>query len=71
MEPNEILLIILGVILAAIVITAIKAYFFRPKKSELEKPPLEPEKADVEGFEEVMKRYTKGLAIEREAVENL
>ena len=33
--------IILGVILLAIAITAIKAYFFKPKKSELERPPLE------------------------------
>ena len=40
--------IILGVILLAIAITAIKAYFFKPKKSELERPPLEPEKADAE-----------------------
>lgn len=40
--------VILGIILLAIVITAIKAYFFKPKKSELERPPLEPEKADAE-----------------------
>ena len=39
--------VILGIILLAIVITAIKAYFFKPKKSELERPPLEPEKADA------------------------
>ncbi|MBQ2799540.1 MAG: ATPase [Ruminiclostridium sp.] len=32
---------------------------------------LAPDKADVEGFEEFMKRYAKGLAIERAAVENL
>ena len=32
---------------------------------------LAPDKADTEGFEEFMKRYTKGLAIERAAVENL
>lgn len=32
---------------------------------------LAPDKADVGGFEEFMKRYSKGLAIERAAVENL
>lgn len=48
MGAKEILLIILGVILLSIVITAIKAAFFKPKKSELERPPLEPEKADAE-----------------------
>lgn len=32
---------------------------------------LAPDKADTEDFEEFMKRYTKGLAIERAAVENL
>lgn len=44
---GKIILGILGVILLAIVITAIKAYFFKPKKSELERPPLEPENTDV------------------------
>ncbi len=32
---------------------------------------LSPEKADVEGFEEFMKRYSKGLSIERSAVDNI
>ncbi len=40
--------IILGVILFLIVLTAIRAYFFKPKKSELVRPPLEEEKVDTE-----------------------
>jgi sugar (pentulose or hexulose) kinase len=32
---------------------------------------MDPDPKDVEGFDEFMKRYTKGLAIERAAVENL
>lgn len=32
---------------------------------------MEPDAKDVEGFERFMERYTKGLAIERAAVENL
>jgi sugar (pentulose or hexulose) kinase len=32
---------------------------------------IEPEQADVEGFEEFMQRYKEGLAIERAAVDNL
>jgi len=32
---------------------------------------MDPDSKDVEGFDEFMKRYTKGLAIERAAVENL
>lgn len=35
------------------------------------KSTLAPEPKDVEGFNEFMKRYTKGLAIERAAVDNL
>ena len=31
---------------------------------------MEPDKADVDGFNEYIKRYSKGLAIERAAVEN-
>jgi len=32
---------------------------------------LSPDKADVEGFEAFMKRYSKGLEIERAAVNNV
>jgi sugar (pentulose or hexulose) kinase len=32
---------------------------------------IAPDPKDVEGFDEFIKRYTKGLAIERAAVENL
>ena len=32
---------------------------------------VSPDKRDVEGFNEFMERYIKGLAIERAAVENL
>lgn len=32
---------------------------------------MDPDPKDVEGFDEFMKRYTRGLAIERAAVENL
>ena len=32
---------------------------------------IDPDQRDVEGFNEFMKRYTKGLAIERAAVDNL
>ena len=32
---------------------------------------IKPDKNDVEGFEQFMKRYTKGLAIEQKAVEVL
>ncbi len=32
---------------------------------------IDPEAKDMEGFEQFMKRYTKGLAIERAAVDNL
>ena len=32
---------------------------------------MDPDPKDVEGFNEFMKRYTKGLAIERAAVDNL
>jgi hypothetical protein len=32
---------------------------------------MSPDSKDVEGFEQFMKRYTKGLAIERAAIENL
>jgi sugar (pentulose or hexulose) kinase len=32
---------------------------------------VEPDPTDVEGFNKFMERYTKGLAIERAAVENL
>ena len=32
---------------------------------------MDPDPKDVEGFDEFMKRYTKGLAIERAAVDNL
>jgi hypothetical protein len=32
---------------------------------------VDPDPKDVEGFDQFMKRYTKGLAIEKSAVENL
>ena len=51
--------IILGVIIALIAITAVRAVFFIPKKSELNKQPLEHEDVDVKrAAENVSKAIT-------------